>query len=218
MIYGYCRVSTKAQDFSRQERNILKSYPDAVIIKEVHTGTTFEGRKELLNLIKDINKNDTIVFDSVDRMSRDANKGVALYLKLYQCGINLVFLKQPFCDTYYYSQTPCYTIGKVKKELERYENEILILKERTKEGLETARLNGKQIGLVKGTKLTTKKSVKAKDIIKAHSKTFGGSLTDKECIALAKITKDTYYKYKSEIKAELQEKDNLLKELKRIEA
>mgnify|MGYP000479516336 CR=1 FL=1 len=40
------------------------------------------------------------------------------------------------------------------------------LRQRTKEGIETARLNGKQIGQVKGAKLETKKSVEAKELIK----------------------------------------------------
>ena len=45
--YGYCRVSTPKQNIERQVRNIQNSYPDAIIIKEVYTGSTFQGRKEL---------------------------------------------------------------------------------------------------------------------------------------------------------------------------
>lgn len=46
-IYGYVRISTKKQNMERQIRNIQKEYPEAVIIKEVYTGTKFQGRKEL---------------------------------------------------------------------------------------------------------------------------------------------------------------------------
>ena len=38
---------------------------EAVIIKEVYTGTKFQGRKELDKLLKTAKPNDTIIFDSV---------------------------------------------------------------------------------------------------------------------------------------------------------
>lgn len=83
------------------------------------------------------------------------------------------------------------------------EAEVKTLQQRTKEGIETARLNGKQIGLPKGTKLTTKKSVKAKEIILKHSKDFNGSLEDEEVMKLAEVSRNTFYKYKREIKEEV---------------
>ena len=46
-IYGYCRISTKKQNIERQVRNILAVHPDAIIVREVYTGTKFQGRKEL---------------------------------------------------------------------------------------------------------------------------------------------------------------------------
>ena len=52
------------------------------------------------------------------------------------------------------------------------------LRQRTKEGMITAKLNGKQIGQPAGAKLITKKSIVAKEIIKKHNKSFGGSLND----------------------------------------
>ena len=73
-IYGYVRISTKKQNMERQIRNIQKEYPEAVIIKEVYTGTKFQGRKELNKLIKQLKAGDTVVFDSVSRMSRDAEE------------------------------------------------------------------------------------------------------------------------------------------------
>lgn len=45
--YGYCRISTSKQNIERQVRNILAEYPAAIIVKEVFTGTKFQGRKEL---------------------------------------------------------------------------------------------------------------------------------------------------------------------------
>lgn len=50
-----------------------------------------------------------------------------------------------------------------------------------------------------GKTVTTKKSQKAKEVIKKHSKSFGGSLSDAECIALCGCSRNSYYKYKREL-------------------
>ena len=64
----------------------------------------------------------------------------------------------------------------------------------------TARLNGKQIGARPGEKRTTKKSVKIKGIIEKHSSDFNGNLSDVEIMQMTGIAKNTYYKYKKELK------------------
>ena len=46
ITYGVYRISTAKQNIERQERNILRLYQDAIIIKETYTGTKFDGRKE----------------------------------------------------------------------------------------------------------------------------------------------------------------------------
>lgn len=103
--YGYCRISTSKQNIDRQERNILEVYPSAHIIKEVYTGTKSIGRKEwniLYKLVKQesaTGKEVTIIFDSVSRMSRNADEGFSLYEELFNLGISLVFLKEPHINT-----------------------------------------------------------------------------------------------------------------------
>ena len=74
MIYGYCRISTNKQNIERQERNIKAVYPSAIVIKEAYTGTKVQGRKGLDRIISNIQKGDTIIFDSVSRMSRNAEE------------------------------------------------------------------------------------------------------------------------------------------------
>ncbi|WP_139355007.1 recombinase family protein, partial [Clostridium acetobutylicum] len=103
-IYGYCRISTSKQSIERQHRNILASYPTAVIIDEVYTGTKIYERKEFNKLLKQVTKGDTIVFDSVSRMSRDAEEGFKLYEKLFNKGIELVFLKEQHINTATYKK------------------------------------------------------------------------------------------------------------------
>lgn len=97
--YGVARISTKKQSIERQVRNILAKYPNAHIIKETFTGTKLEGRKEFENLLKILNSGDTLIFDSVSRMSRNSEEGCNLYEDLFNKGINLIFLKESYIDT-----------------------------------------------------------------------------------------------------------------------
>ena len=97
--YGYCRISTGKQNIERQVRNILAAYPSAIIVKETFTGTKFQGRKELDKILSKIRTGDTIIFDSVSRMSRNAEEGFSLYEELFTKGVNLVFLKEPHINT-----------------------------------------------------------------------------------------------------------------------
>lgn len=92
----------------------------------------------------------------------------------------------------------------IRLAFEQSEKEVQDLHQRTKEGIETARLNGKQIGQRRGAKLTTKKSIEAKQQIQRYSKDFDGSLSDVDCLKLTGLARNTYYKYKRELKVELQ--------------
>lgn len=97
--YGYCRISTPKQNIERQVRNILASFPNADIRKEVYTGTKYQGRAELQKILHKVQAGDTIVFDSVSRMSRNAKEGFDIYKELYHRGVKLVFIKERHIDT-----------------------------------------------------------------------------------------------------------------------
>ena len=229
-IYGYCRVSTMKQSIERQIRNVKAQYPDAVIVTDEYTGTKLD-RPGWTKLYKQLKPGDTVVFDQVSRMSRDADEGFRVYEDLYNQGVNLIFLKEPHINTATYKEAidgqvqiaintgdddadalvggmieviNRYMLSLAKKQIklayDQAEKEVEDLHQRTREGIETARLNGKQIGQVKGTKLTTKKSIKSKEIIKKHSKDFEGNLSDVEVMKLTGLARGTYYKYKRELK------------------
>ena len=226
MIYGYCRISSKKQSIDRQIRNIRNEFPEAKIIEEVFTGTKFYERRKLQQLLKKIKPGDTVVFDSVSRMSRDAEEGFRLYEDLYHKGINLVFLKEPHINTDTYKNTLAssvpltdtevdfileginkYLLALAKQQIKlaflQAEKEVQDLRQRTREGLITAKLNGKQVGCVKGTKLITKKSIESKKQILKYSKDFEGTLKDTEVMKLIGISRNSYYKYKRELNIEM---------------
>lgn len=222
MEYGYCRISKAKQSIERQIRNIKAAYPNALIIQEVFTRTRID-RKEWQKLVSKVKDGDTIIFDSVSRMSGNADDGFSAYQELYSRGVSLVFLKEPHINTDTYKKAlqnnvqltgsnVDYILEGVNKYLmalaqeqirlafEQSEKEVEDLHQRTREGIETARLNGKQIGQRKGAKLTTKKSVAAKEIIRKHSQDFNGTLNDMEVMQLTGLARNTYYKYKRELR------------------
>ena len=240
--YGYCRISTPQQSIDRQERNILAAYPKAIIVKEIYTGTK-QNRPEWNKLYKVLKANDNVIFDSVSRMSRNAKEGFELYEDLYNKRINLIFLKEPHINTSTYKNAMKNQVSmtgdkvdyilegvnnylmalakdQIKLAFEQSQKEVDNLRQRTKEGMETARRNGKQIGQKKGNFLNVKKETPIKEIIKKKSKDFNGSLNDVELMALlsgltikikddngkdkdisAKVSRNTYYKYKNDIKS-----------------
>ena len=83
------------------------------------------------------------------------------------------------------------------------QKEVDDLHQRTREGLMTARLNGRQIGQVPGRKLHVKKAAAAKELILKHSRDFNGTLADTDCIKLIGIARNTYYKYKRELRDDM---------------
>jgi len=226
MIYGYVRISTRQQNIERQIRNIKNEYENVKIIEEVYTGTKIEGRKEFNNLLKKLKEGDTVVFDSVSRMSRNAEEGYEIYKELFEKGINLVFLKEKHINTDTYKQALSNNIQmtgtlvdsilegintyllalaqqQIKLAFEQSEKEVTDLQQRTREGLKTAKLQGKTLGRKEGSKVITKKSIEKKKEIQKYSKDFNGTLNDIDTMKITELSRNTYYKYKKELFQEL---------------
>lgn len=221
-IYGYCRISTMKQSIKRQIDNIKAVYPDAVIIEEQYTGTKIE-RPEFNKLLKGLKEGDTIVFDEVSRMSRNAEEGFKTYKELYDKGVNLIFLKESTLNTDNFRTTQqIATVGneiadmyiettnkvlmilaetQIKKAFETAQHEVDFLHKRTSEGIAIAKLNGKQIGRATGSKVETKKAKAAKVRILELSKDFDGTNTDKDVMKILGLARGTYYKYKKELRS-----------------
>lgn len=235
-IYGYCRISKKTQSIDRQITNITKIYPNAIILKEAFTGTKIEGRKVFNNMLKKVNSGDTIVFDSVSRMSRNAEEGFKLYKELFNKGVNLEFIKEKHINTEVFKNSTAKKIELTGSEVdiligaineymftiaekqiiiafEQSEKEVKDLQQRTKEGIREAKAKAiaegteLSIGRKTGTKLVTKKSIEAKEKIRKYSKHFLGDLKDEEVMKLAGVSRKSFYKYKKELTEELNEKE-----------
>ena len=225
-IYGYCRISTAKQSIERQERNIREYNSKAVILKEQYTGTE-DDRPVFTKLTDKVRAGDTIIFDSVSRMSRTAVGGFKMYKELFNIGVDLVFLKEPHISTSTYRTAISNSIELTGNQIadvyiqatntvlmmlaeqqihlafEQAEKEVQDLRDRTREGIVTARLNGKVIGRQQGSKIQTKKSVECKRKIMKYSKKFNGTLADNDVMALLSISRNSYYKYCRELRAEI---------------
>ena len=230
-IYGYARVSTKNQRLDRQIKNIedyCKDKKIEQIYREKYTGTKM-GRPQFQKLLAVVCTGDTIIFDSVSRMSRSADEGYDLYMQLLQEGIDI--------NTSYYKEmqskkTKIASTGKestdklidaimeaitefqneetkekIRIAFEQAEKEVQDLHVRISEGIRTTqRLNEslpemqrKQIGQKKGATFETKKAKIMKERIQKMAKDFDGSMKDKEVIEILGINRNTYYKYKKEL-------------------
>lgn len=224
--YGYIRCSTKKQSAERQYRNISAVCPTVKkFYFDAYTGTTMD-RKEWNKLMKQVKPDDIIIFDSVSRMSRNAQEGIQEYTRLYEMGVHLKFLKEPHIDTDVFraaqdnSKMPLtgtdvdlildgiqkYLMAVAEKQIllafEQSEKEVVDLRQRTREGMITAKANGKTIGREAGKKYETKKSQHCKKMIRELSREFEGNLHDSDIIPLLGIARHTFYKYKNEMKYE----------------
>ena len=129
-----------------------------------------KAEKNLIGSCCKLSPGETIIFDSVSRMSRDAEEGFQLYEQLYRNGINLVFLKEPHINTATYKnameQQISLTGGMVDSILKGINEYLIQLAKENRsglrlnspkkkfriyttgprEGIQTAKLSGKQIG------------------------------------------------------------------------
>lgn len=225
-VYGYCRISTAKQSIERQERNIREYDSKAVILKEQFTGTS-DDRPVFTKLMNKVRKGDTIIFDSVSRMSRTSTGGFKMYKELFSMGIELIFLKEPHINTNVFRQAISNSINltgnkiadiyisatnqvlmllaeeQIKLAFEQSQKEVQDLRDRTREGIITAKLNGKIVGRPTGSKIVTKKCKECKSKILKYSRKFNGTLADTDVIKLLSISRNSFYKYCRELKEEI---------------
>ena len=223
-IYGYARVSTARQQLDRQIANIHAAYPDAQIVSEKFTGTTTD-RPAWSKLCKAVKAGDTIVFDEVSRMARNAAEGFTVYQDLYSRGINLVFLKEAHINTAVYAETAqapstgdkdldetliaginAYLLRLARRQIQiafdAAQAEVDHLHARVSEGMKATGAGEKIAAARAGQTYETKKSKACKADIRRLSRDFDGSLSDMDVIKYLGIARNSYYKYKRELSTE----------------
>ena len=95
MIYGYARVSTCGQgrdgNSLEEQMKALSAYGCQEIITEMFSGKTME-RPKFQDLLKRLNKGDTLVVCKLDRFARTAIEGVQTVRDLFDRGVKVHIL------------------------------------------------------------------------------------------------------------------------------
>lgn len=230
-VYGYVRVSTINQKTQRQIDNIKSYNSEAIIREEKQSGKDIENRAIFKKLLSDVESGDTIIFDEVSRMSRNADEGYELYMSLFNKGVELVFLKERHIDTAEYKKRTEKHIQRVQSDrkkidklingmlelieefeqenlkdnirlaFEQAEHERLFLIKRVIEGKDKSEKHqGRPLGSVNQK---TDKADHIKKVIREQSKDFEGNFSDAKIMReYLHIARNTFYKYKAELKEE----------------
>lgn len=231
-VYGYVRVSTMQQKTKRQIDNIKAHSLGAIIYEEKQTGTNIESREVFRALLKKLKPGDTVVFDSVSRMSRNETEGYSLYMDLMNKDISLVFLKEPHIDTAEFKRRTEKQIANIKTGNDNIDTLIntiidaimqyaednlkddirLAFQQAQKERddlvqrvIEGKAKSDKHQGRPMGSlNKGSQKAMHIRKVIKEQSKDFDGRFSDAKIMReyLPTVARGTYYKYKKELKTQ----------------
>lgn len=137
-VFGYARVSTQDQILDLQI-DVLEKAGAAVIYKEKITGTRKE-RPELEQLLKAISKGDSVVVYKLDRISRSTKHLIELVETFEEKDVNFISIQDNIDTSTAMGRFFFRTMASIA-ELERD-----IISERTKSGLQSARMRGRNGG------------------------------------------------------------------------
>ena len=178
MIFGYARVSTREQQLERQ-MDALAGYDCAEILSERISGVKAE-RPELARLKDKARQGDTVGVESFSRLGRSLPDLLELIRYFTDKGVKLVSIKENF-DTATPQGKLMLTMFQAMAEFERD-----LIAQRTKEGLESARLRGRKGG---------RPRKKAKDVERALKLYHCGEYSVKEIAGMTGVSGATLYRY-----------------------
>lgn len=193
MIIGYCRVSCKDQDLTRQIES-LKQYGCEKIYSDKATGKNF-NRPEYTKMKEDgLRKGDTLVVHEFDRLGR--NKKLTLKELQYfkDNGIRLVALNLPTTQMDTTDNLMLDTINNIVIELYTMmaQQEIETREKRQREGIDVALANGVKFG---------RKAVEyPKNWESVISLVNNKQINNIEAMTMLGLKKTTYYKLLKEYK------------------
>ena len=139
MKLGYARCSTLDQNLNWQIDAHTKEGCDR-IFQEKFTGTR-KDRPELLRLMDMLREGDTVIICELTRLSRSVKDLFDLVEQVEKAGANIKSLKEPWLDTTTPQGRLLFTIFSGVSQFERE-----LIRERTMEGLASARARGRMGG------------------------------------------------------------------------
>jgi len=143
MLIGYARVSTDDQDLSLQIEK-LKEYGCQKIFAEKQSGNKSD-RPELLKALDYLREGDTFVVCKIDRLARSIIDLNNIVQELINKGVNVRFLKENIEFQVNEKNNPLQALlFNILGSFAQFERDIIV--ERTKEGRERAKRQGKHLG------------------------------------------------------------------------
>ena len=139
MKLGYARCSTLDQNLDWQIDALMKEGCDR-IFQEKYTGTR-KNRPELLRMMDMLREGDTVIICELTRLSRSVKDLFDLVEQVEKAGANIKSLKEPWLDTTTPQGRLLFTIFSGVSQFERE-----LIRERTMEGLASARARGRMGG------------------------------------------------------------------------
>lgn len=149
---GYLRVSTDEQDLIQQEHLLLKYAQqhqmqiDRFIRVEVSTRKSLRERR-IEELLDALSSGDTVIIAELSRLGRNMFQTLGLTNKMSEMGVKLVFVRQPELSTTGSHAKLLLAIYSYFAEAERD-----FISMRTKQGMASARAQGKHVGRPKGSR------------------------------------------------------------------
>ena len=188
--FGYIRVSTKEQNLDRQfNAMIAEGISERDIYQEKTTGATFD-RPQYQALKAVLRAGDTLVVKSLDRLGRNYTEIKNEWNEIINVlKANIKVLDMPILDT---TNTNKELINKVITDIVLEllgfvaEQERTFIKQRQKEGIESAIKNGVRFGRPKVDKPDNFDSIVAR--VKA------GEITSTQAMRELNLPKTTYYR------------------------
>lgn len=138
-IIGYARVSSLGQDYEQQIEQ-LKKYGCTKIFSEKQSGAKKDNRKALSEAMDYLREGDKLVVTKIDRLARSVRDLQNIANELDEKGIGLVFLKENIDFSTAAGKLMFTMLGAIA-EFERD-----LINERTSEGRERAKKQGKHMG------------------------------------------------------------------------
>ena len=139
MKFGYARCSTLDQNLDWQIDALMKEGCDR-IFQEKFTGTR-KVRPELLRMLDMLREGDAVIICELTRLSRSVKDLFDLVERVEKAGANIKSLKEPWLDTTTPQGRFLFTIFSGVSQFERE-----LIRERTMEGLASARARGRMGG------------------------------------------------------------------------
>lgn len=185
MKIGYARVSTRNQGESLDHQiSLLKKAGCKVVFSEAVSGASAK-RPELTKALQKLQKNDTLVIATIDRLGRSLRDLINIITELQENNIKFQSLKEQI-DTNTDTGMLMFNMMGSIAEFERK-----LINRRIFEGVKRAKENGKY----KGRQHSTEPKIREEYVNMMKSKKYTASYVAK----MAKVSRQTLYQWKAEI-------------------